>query len=66
MECDELLGRSLAEARLILGERLLTVEVSGLPGQSSGEQRLRVVRVKQLPTGCVLTVVLPPVLEKSF
>ena len=68
MELDELLGQPLSLARRILGEQLLAVQVTGFPGQSLGEDehQLRVVRVRQSPTGCVLTVVLPPVLEKSF
>ncbi|MGI6357518.1 MAG: hypothetical protein ACOX2K_02300 [Bacillota bacterium] len=64
MRPEELLGLTLAEAKCCLGERLAAVSASGLPRAWTIEeqQQLRVVRVKQGPTGYELTVVLPPVL----
>ena len=68
MEPIELLGQPLSVARGILGERLLAVQITGCLGQSLGEDehQLRVVRVRQSPTGCMLTVVLPPVLAEGL
>jgi len=68
MEPTKLLGQPLSVARDILGERLLAVQITGCPAQSLGEDghQLRVVRVRQSPTGCILTVVLPPVLAEGL
>ncbi len=64
MLAEELLGLTLSEAERLLGDRLVAVLASGLQRAwtDGDQQHLRVVRVRQGPTGYELTVVLPPVL----